>query len=59
MKKQDVIEYYGTMAAAARALGVKRQAVHQWPDEVPLGRAYQLQVITNGELRVQDERSAA
>lgn len=36
MKKQQAIELLGgTIAAAARAIGVTYQAVDKWPDDLP------------------------
>lgn len=58
MKTADAIRYFQTKSALARALGVSKQAVAQWGDTVPDGRAYQLQVITSGKLKVR-ERTAA
>jgi len=52
MKTKDVIEYFGSAANAARALGIKRQAVAKWGDLVPEARAYHVQVVTNGALKV-------
>ena len=54
MKTQKVIEYFGSQAETARALNVKPQAVNQWRDKgmLPIGRAYQVQVITGGDLKV-------
>ena len=51
MKKKDVIKYFGNISETARQLGCHRQAVQQWPDIVPLGRQYQIEVITKGELK--------
>lgn len=36
--------------ALARALGITREATYLWGETVPLGRQYQLQVITAGRL---------
>ena len=36
----------------AEALEISRQAVNKWPDTVPEGVAYKLQVMTAGRLRV-------
>lgn len=58
MKTADAIRHFGTQAALARALGVSKQAVAQWGEVVPDGRAYQLQVITGGKLKAR-ERTAA
>lgn len=53
MKKQDAIKHFGSQSELARALGINKQAVHQWPDDIPIGRAYQIEVITNGKLKVE------
>lgn len=34
MKKSDAIEIFKTQAELARALGITRAAIHQWPDEL-------------------------
>ena len=52
MKKADVISHFGTESAVAEALEISRQAVNKWPDVVPEGIAYKLQVLTAGHLRV-------
>ena len=51
MRKQDVIEYFGTMTLAADALGISVPAVSQWPEIVPELRALQLERVTGGKLR--------
>jgi hypothetical protein len=52
MRKIDVKKHFKTYNAAARALGISRSAVHQWPARVPEGQAYKLQVLTGGRLQV-------
>ncbi len=52
MKKSDAVAHYGTAAELARALGISRQAVHFWRDDVPELYQYKLQYLTNGALRV-------
>jgi len=52
MLKTDLKAHYGTYAAAAKALGVSKAAVSNWPDLVPEYIAYKFQVITRGKLRV-------
>lgn len=42
MKKQALIDYFGTPSDLARAAGVTRQAVHNWPEDVPYRRVVQL-----------------
>lgn len=52
MLKQTVLEFFGSGAEVARQLNVDRAAVSQWPPVVPMGRAYQIQALTNGALMV-------
>lgn len=53
MRKADVIAHFGdSPVAVARALGITRSAVNQWPEQVPLKSALKLQAVTNGELAV-------
>jgi len=55
MKTQDAIAHFGGIPELARALGIRRQAVHQWSDEVPRSRAFELEVLTQGALKAVDE----
>jgi len=57
MKKQDAIEHFGDAVKLAKALGISKQAVYKWPDVVPEGRQYQLEIVTQGKL--QAERPSA
>lgn len=50
MKKKTVLAYYKTPAAIASALKITRQAVHQWPETVPFGYAYVIDVLTHGQV---------
>jgi DNA-binding transcriptional regulator YdaS (Cro superfamily) len=63
MRTKQAIKHFGSAAALARKLGISRQSVHDWGDEVPEGRAYQLEVLTNGALRAprppSDDRRAS
>lgn len=54
MKTETAIKYFGSQAAVAEKLGIKRQAVNKWQKRgvIPEGRAYQLEVITAGALKV-------
>lgn len=36
MKKSDAITLFGTVADLAKAMGMTRQGIYQWPDELPL-----------------------
>ncbi|ENJ9082813.1 Cro/Cl family transcriptional regulator [Escherichia coli] len=52
MRKSDVINYFGGVCKTAEALGIKHPSVSEWPEIIPEGRAYQLEKITNGKLKV-------
>jgi transcriptional repressor of cell division inhibition gene dicB len=53
MLKSVVLVHFGdSQIAVARALGITKSAVSQWPDLVPLKSALRLQSITGGALRV-------
>ncbi len=56
MKTELAVDYFGTKAAIADALGIKRSAVSQWGETIPKGRAYQIEVLTGGMLKA-DSRS--
>lgn len=51
MKKKDAIDHFGGANKLAQALGCKPQAISQWSDLVPQGRAYQIEVLTGGKLK--------
>ncbi|WDL80814.1 Cro/Cl family transcriptional regulator [Aeromonas bestiarum] len=51
MKKIDAIDHFGGANKLAQALGCKPQAISQWSDLVPQGRAYQIEVLTGGKLK--------
>jgi DNA-binding transcriptional regulator YdaS (Cro superfamily) len=51
MKKKDAIDHFGGANKLAQALGCKPQAISQWRDFVPAGRAYQIEVLTGGKLK--------
>lgn len=53
MNKSDVLSYFGGVAATAKALGISHVAVSKWGDTIPQGRAYQIEVLTGGELKAE------
>lgn len=55
MKKKDVIDHFKSVNATARALDITHAAVSRWGDDVPLGRAYQIEVVTSGKLKVNEK----
>lgn len=56
MKKKDAIAVFGSASELARALGIKRQSVSKWSEDVPELRAYQINEIL--EQRRQEEEEA-
>jgi hypothetical protein len=53
MRKAAVIAHFdNSPVAVARALGITRSAVNQWPKLIPLKSALRLQAVTQGALRV-------
>jgi hypothetical protein len=52
MKTETAITHFGSKAALARALQIRPPSIQDWGVLVPLGRAYELQVLTNGALQV-------
>lgn len=51
MTTQEAIEFFGTKAAIAKALGCSPAAVTMWGDEPPFVRQYQIQRLTKGKLK--------
>lgn len=55
VKTKRAIEHYGGVARLAEVLSISRAAIYQWGDEVPEGRAFQLELLTGGALKVADD----
>ncbi len=52
MQYHQFIKHFGTATAAARILGISVQAISKWKRHgIPLGRQYEIQVLTGGTLR--------
>ena len=51
--EQVIMHFGGTQTAVAEALDISQVAVSEWVRQgyVPLGRQYQIQVLTAGRLR--------
>ena len=60
MTTKQMIKYYGSITAAAKALNITHEAVRQWvtAGSIPVARQYQLQVLTDGALRVRGKGKA-
>lgn len=57
MKTKEAIQHFGTAAALAKALKISAAAVSQWGESVPMGRAYQIEVLSGGELKAESPQS--
>lgn len=53
MKTESAVKHFGSKAAIADAIGIKRSAVSQWDETIPKGRAYQIEVLTGGKLKAE------
>ncbi|MGL6488002.1 Cro/CI family transcriptional regulator [Aeromonas hydrophila] len=51
MKKTDAINYFGSASELAKKLNISEAAISQWGQNVPQGRAYQIEVLTGGKLK--------
>jgi DNA-binding transcriptional regulator YdaS (Cro superfamily) len=51
MKVKKVAAFFGGKKRLAEALGIFPSAVTQWGDEIPLGRQYQIEVLTKGKFK--------
>ncbi|MCH4294201.1 Cro/CI family transcriptional regulator [Shewanella sp. 3B26] len=59
MKKSAAIAHFGSESNLAKALGITRAAVNQWPDDVPRLRAFELEKLTEGKLKRLDQADLA
>jgi DNA-binding transcriptional regulator YdaS (Cro superfamily) len=51
MFTRNVVEFFGSKTAIARALGISQVAVTRWGDVVPERRAARLERLTGGVLK--------
>lgn len=61
MKRSEAIAHYGGNASAlARALGIDQSSIYSWKDgEIPIGRQYQLELLTKGALKADRPKALA
>lgn len=53
MQVADIVRFYGSRVAVARALGISKSAITHWNRHgVPLLRQYQLQGLSGGQLTI-------
>lgn len=50
MQKSQAIEHFGGITKLAAKLGVSRQAIHAWPNEVPELWRYKIHYLSEGKL---------
>ncbi|MET2896685.1 Cro/CI family transcriptional regulator [Vibrio rotiferianus] len=53
MKTKSVISYFGSAAALGKKLGISRQSVSKWGEDVPPRRAFEIERLTSGELKAE------
>jgi DNA-binding transcriptional regulator YdaS (Cro superfamily) len=51
MKTQVAVQHFGGVPALATALGITRTAIYLWGEDVPQGRAFQIEILTHGALK--------
>lgn len=51
MKKRDAIAAFGSASELARSLGITRQSVSKWSEDVPELRAYQIKEVIDQRKR--------
>ncbi len=52
MRTIDAIKHYKTEYQLAKELDISRQAVSKWGDLVPIARAYEIERISGGAVKV-------
>ena len=50
MTKKEVITHFGGVGKTAKALSISHASISQWK-EVPMLRQFQIEQLTNGELK--------
>lgn len=58
MNMNEAIQHFGSKKKLAEALGIRPSAVTQWGESIPVGRQYQLQVISKNKLKA-DQKAVA
>jgi transcriptional regulator with XRE-family HTH domain len=53
MRKSEVISHFGSVKELAAKLGVSDVAIYKWEEIIPKGRAYELEKLTKGKLKVE------
>lgn len=48
---EEVVEHFGGITPLAKRLGCTSQAISQWNGEFPEGRAFQIEVLSEGRFK--------
>lgn len=66
MRTKDAIDYFkgpSKLASKLRRqdgqLGINRQAIYGWGEYPPVGRQYEIEVLTDGELKADDNHKGS
>ncbi len=57
MKTSDAVAFFKTKSNLAKQLGITHSSISQWGQEVPELRAFQLERLTGGELKVHADKA--
>lgn len=57
MKRQEVIEFFGGVRAAARALEMGKSSVSEWGEDVPKSRQAHVRLAMADEQRRRDKQA--
>ena len=55
LRKHEVLDYFGGVAATAKALGISQPSVSNWGEAPPELRQLQIEALTAGALRAGSE----
>lgn len=57
MKKQDVIDFFGSASKTARALGMAKSAITSWKEVIPASRWTHVQIVMEQEQKRREEEA--
>lgn len=57
MTTKEAIDHFGSIKALADALNIWPHVIYRWGENPPMARQYELQVKTNGELKVENDKT--
>ena len=55
MKKDDVLNHFGSVKSISEKLEIDPVAVYQWPEIIPELQAFRLDFLTSGALRYRSD----